>query len=364
VPEGWYQWGRHDPEFHLGSEPNAPNRYGWIVEVDPLDPRSVPRKRTALGRFKHEGAESVVAPDGRLVLYMGDDQRFEYVYKFVTAGRFDPGDRNVNRDLLDDGTLYVARLYDDGTLEWLPLVHGTGPLTAANGFHSQADVLIETRRAADLLGATPMDRPEDVEAQPGTHRVYVMLTNNSARMPDQVDAANPRPENYFGHVVEITEPGGDYTAVRSRWDLLILCGDPSRPEYGARWNPATSANGWFACPDNCAFDPAGRLWIATDGNEVTGAADGLWAVVTDGDLRGAGRAFFRAPVGAEVCGPCFAPDGATLFLAVQHPGEVPGATYETAPTRWPDFESELPPRPAVVVIRRRDGGLVGGGLVG
>lgn len=360
VPGGWFQWGRHRADFDVGRAPTAPNRWGWVVEVDPLEPGSAPKKRTALGRFKHEGAESVVATDGRVVFYMGDDERFEYVYKFVTEGRFNPHDRTANLDLLDRGTLYVARFADDGTLAWLPLVHGRGPLTEVNGFASQADVVIEARRAADLLGATPMDRPEDVEAQPGTGRVYVMLTNNTRRTADQVDAANPRANNAFGHIIEITAADGDHAAESATWEILLRCGDPARPEFGALWNPAVSENGWFAAPDNCAFDPAGRLWVATDGNEVSGAADGLWGVETDGPLRGAGFAFFRAPVGAEVCGPCFAPDGATLFVAVQHPGDGERATFASPTTRWPDFDPAMPPRPSVLAIRREDHGPIGG----
>lgn len=360
VPAGWFQWGRHRADFDVGREPNAPNRWGWVVEVDVMDPASTPKKCTALGRFKHEGAESVIAPDGRVVVYMGDDERFEYVYKFVTDGRYDPKDRAANLDLLDHGTLYVARFADDGTLAWLPLVHGQGPLTAANGFASQADVMIEARRAADLLDATPMDRPEDVEAQPGTGRAYVMLTNNSERKASEVNAANPRPNNTFGHIVEISAANGDHAATTARWEILVRCGDPALPAFGALWNPATSADGWFGSPDNCAFDPAGRLWVATDGNETTGAADGLWGVETDGPLRGTGYAFFRAPVGAEVCGPRFTPDGATLFVAVQHPGDGVRATFESPTTRWPDFDATMPPRPSVLAIRRDDGGPIGG----
>ncbi|MEL6258979.1 MAG: PhoX family phosphatase, partial [Pseudomonadota bacterium] len=358
VPGGWYQWGRFVDRYDVSKVPNEPNRFGWVVEVDPMDPTSQPKKRTALGRFKHEGSENVIAPDGRLVIYMGDDQRFDYVYKFVSAKPVDLENPEANRDLLDDGILYVARFDDDGAVEWLPLIHGEGPLTAENGFASQADVLIETRLAADALGATPMDRPEDVEPDPRTGKVWVMLTNNHRRTDDQVDAANPRANNRFGHVIEIVEPNGDFAATRSRWEILVRCGDPAVPEFGAVWNPLTTDNGWFGSPDNCALDPSGRLWISTDGNEGTGAADGLWAMETEGARRGLGKAFFRAPIGAEVCGPKFTPDGRTLFLAVQHPGDGDGATYENPTTRWPDFDPNTPPRSAIVAIRRTNGGVI------
>lgn len=360
VPSGWYQWGRFFDRYDVGKQPNEPNRFGWIVEVDPLDPASTPKKRTALGRFKHEGAESVVAPDGRVVVYSGDDQRFDYVYKFVTHGRFVPGDRAANMDLLDEGILYVARFDADGSVDWLPLVHGTGPLTQENGFASQADVVIEARRAGDLLGATPMDRPEDVEPDAKTGRVYVMLTNNERRTEAQIDPANPRAANLFGHIIEIIEPEGDFTATRSRWEILVKCGDPSVPELGAAWNPQTTENGWFAAPDNCAIDPAGRLWVSTDGNERTGAADGIWALETSDAGRGTGRHFFRCPAGAEMCGPRFNREGDAFFLAVQHPGDTDGASFEAPGTRWPDFRADMPPRPSVVVVTKIGGGPVGG----
>lgn len=360
VPGGWYQWGRHVDRFDVSKEPNEPNRFGWVVEVNIADPASKPRKRTALGRFKHEGAETVLAPDGRVVAYMGDDQVFDYVYKFVSARPYVPGVTGFEDNLLDEGTLYVARFDGDGTLAWLPLVHGQGPLTAENGFHSQADVLIETRRAGDLLGATPMDRPEDVEANPGTGRAYVMLTNNKGRKADDVNAANPRGPNRFGHIIEIIEPGGDFASEASRWEILVKCGDPAVAEIGAVWNPLTTENGWFASPDNCAIDASGRLWVSTDGNDDTGAADGLWALETDGPRRGTGRHFFRTPVGAELCGPRFTADGETLFVAVQHPGDGDGASYEAPTTRWPDFGEASPPRPSVMVITREGGGPIGG----
>lgn len=360
VQPSWCQWGRFFDRYDVSKEPNEPNRYGWIVEVDPFDPLSMPKKRSALGRFKHEGAESVVAPDGRVVVYSGDDQRFDYVYKFVTRDVFDPENRAANMDLLDEGTLYVARFDADGVVHWLPLVHGKGPLTNENGFTSQADVVIEARRAGDLLGATPMDRPEDVEPNPHTGRVYVMLTNNHERREDQIDAANPRGENRFGHIIEIIEPEGDFASETSRWEILVRCGDPAVAEYGAVWNPLTTVNGWFGSPDNCAIDPQGRLWVSTDGNESTGAADGIWALETEGALRGTGRHLFRVPAGAEMCGPRFNTTGDTLFVAVQHPGDTDGASFEAPGTRWPDFDSAMPPRPSVVAITRKGGGPVGG----
>ncbi|RUY49824.1 PhoX family phosphatase, partial [Mesorhizobium sp. M7A.F.Ca.CA.001.13.2.1] len=282
IPEGAYEWAAHYERFDLAKEPNEANRFGWIVEVDVNDPTSTPRKRTAMGRFKHEGAEAIVARDGRVVFYLGDDERFDYVYKFVTKAAFDPNDHAANRDLLDDGTLHVARFAEDGTVEWLPIVFGQGPLTAENGFTGQADVLIETRRAADLLGATKMDRPEDIQPNAVNGKVYVMLTNNSKRKADQVDAANPRAENAFGHIIEIAEDGGDFTAAKGKWEVLLKCGDPAVADVGATFSTATTANGWFGMPDNCAVDSAGRLWVATDGQgpKATGRTDGLWAVDT------------------------------------------------------------------------------------
>ncbi|TGR16813.1 MULTISPECIES: PhoX family phosphatase [unclassified Mesorhizobium] len=369
IPEGAYEWGAHYDRFNLAKEPNEPNRFGWIVEVDVHDPDSVPRKRTAMGRFKHEGAESIVAKDGRVVFYLGDDERFDYVYKFVTKGMFNAGDRAANKDLLDDGTLHVARFAEDGSVEWMPIVFGQGPLTAENGFAGQADVLIETRRAADLLGATKMDRPEDIQPNAGNGKVYVMLTNNSKRKADQVDAANPRDGNAFGHIIEIVEDGGDFAATKGKWEVLLKCGDPSVADVGATFSTATTANGWFGMPDNCAIDSAGRLWVATDGQgpKATGRTDGLWAVDTEGSARATSKLFFRVPIGAEMCGPLFTPDDQTAFVAVQHPGDGGEdwdafgrpSYYEDLSTRWPDFKPDMPVRPAVVAITKQGGGKIG-----
>ena len=368
VPGRWYAWGKFHDRFNIDLEPNEPNRFGWIVEVDPRDPTSTPVKHTALGRFRHEGAETAVSPDGHLVIYSGDDNRFDYLYKYVSTGVITQ-DQAANSKLLSDGTLYVARFDADGVISWLPLVHGNGPLTAVNGFDSQADVLIDTRIAADFLGATPMDRPEDVQPR-GDGTSYVMLTNNSKRKADQVDAANPRAKSNFGHIIEIKEDGDDHAATAGTWSILVKCGDPAVAEIGAQWNPETSENGWFGSPDNCAFDADGRLWISTDQGSKwgkTGKSDGLYGLETEGDLRGQSRLFFRCPVGGELCGPYFTPDSETLFLAVQHPGtdgtkDLKGferaSTFEDPATRWPDFDAAMPPRPSVVVVTKKDGGKI------
>jgi hypothetical protein len=274
--------------------------------------------------------------------------------------------------LLSEGTLSVARFDADGSVRWLPLRFGEQWLTSDFDFYSQADVVIDSRIAADLLGATRMDRPEDVQPNSVNGRVYVLLTNNTRRKPDQVDKANPRAENAFGHIIEMTPRDGDHAADSFAWDILVQCGDPSIADVGARWNPATSKDGWFASPDNAAVDNQGRLWVATDQGENwarTGRSDGLYALETEGELKGTAKLFFRCPVGAELCGPCFTPDGETLFLSVQHPGAdgteaLIGfgrpSTFKDPATHWPDTDpdSKMPPRPSVLVITKDGGGKI------
>jgi hypothetical protein len=356
-------WGKHLARFDIEREPNEPNRHGWVVEIDPYEPASTPKKRTALGRFKHENASSALTADGRLAVYSGDDERFEYVYKFISKNKVNMADRKANADLLDEGTLYVARFDKDGTVAWLPLVFGQGPLTTENGFTSQADVLLETRRAADLLKPTPMDRPEDVEANPVTNKVYIALTKNDKRTPDQVDPANQRFYNVYGHVIEMVPPsvGGkpDHGAEVFEWDMFLRAGDHSKKNVGAKYGDGTSAAGWFANPDNFSFDSKGRMWILTDGFPDFGVADGLWCCDTEGAARAQTRHFFAVPRGAEVNGGAFTPDDKAIFIAVQHPAEEDGSTFDKPSTRWPDFEDSMPPRPAMVVVTKDDGDIIG-----
>lgn len=343
------QWENFHPRFDIAQEPHEPFRFGWVVEIDPYDPTSTPKKRTALGRVKHEGATSAIAPGGQVAIYSGDDERFDYAYKFVTTGSFNPDDRNANLDLLDEGTLYVARFDDDGSGEWLPLVHGEGPLTAAFGFASQGEVLAKTRLAADVLGATKMDRPEDFETNPTTGKVYLVCTNNSRRTMEQAHRANPRPNNYAGHIIEITESNSDHAGTTFSWEIFILAGDP---QHSGTWYGGNDEVSPLAAPDNLTFDTAGHIWISTDGmsNNLPGN-DGLFVAPTEGEERGLTRQFFSTVPGAECSGPIFNPDNTALFVSVQHPGE--GGTLEEPLSLWPD--GKVTPRPSVVLITHEDG---------
>ncbi len=353
-----YGWEHGDPRFDISKEPNEPNHFGWVVEIDPYDPDWTPKKRTALGRFRHEAATTYVSPKGRVVMYSGCDSRFEYVYKFVSARSFNKKDRLANRDLMDEGVLYAARYNADGTGVWLPLVQGQGPLTAENGFRSQGDVVIKARMAADLLGATKMDRPEDIEVNPVNKKVYVVCTNNVDRAKDgkpSTDTSNPRKENKHGHIIEMVEEGNDHASTSFKWELFLVCGDPNDPStYFAGFDKSQVAP--ISCPDNIAFDLEGNLWIATDGQPKTLAIhDGVYAVAVEGPERGKVKQFMSSVKGAEVCGPEFTPDNKTLFLAIQHPGE--GSTFEKPSTSWPNHSGVA--RPAVVAITHVKGRRIG-----
>jgi secreted PhoX family phosphatase len=346
------RWEAFHDRFDCAKEPNEPNRFGWIVEIDPYDPNFVPKKRTALGRTKHEAGTCAIAPGGQVAVYSGDDERFDYLYKFVTANRYSATDRAANLNLLDEGTLHVARFDANGTGVWMPLVFGQGPLTAANGWRNQADVLIRCRQAGDALGATRMDRPEDVEVNPVTGKVYMALTNNTNRTAAQVDRANPRASNRNGHVIEIVESGNDHAATTFRWEIFMLCGLPtSEDTYFAGFDKSQVSA--ISCPDNVVFDSRGNLWIGTDGMEGTlRFNDTVYSCPTEGPNRGRLRAFLSVPSGAEVCGPEMTPDSTTLFVAIQHPGE--GGTFGgTVVSNWP-FGSQ-PPRPGVIAVTKKRG---------
>ena len=374
-------WEEVDPRFDArtpGYE-NEVNRFGWIVEIDPADPTSTPRKHTSLGRLKHEGANVIVAANGKVVAYMGDDERFDYLYKFASRDAFVEGDRTHNMTLLEHGDLYVARFSGDspaaeidgsgavpsdggfgGTGEWLPLVvDGT---SAIEGM-SVEEVLVYTRIAADRAGATKMDRPEDVQPHPATGRVYVACTNNSNRGTSgkaPADEVNPRAQNRDGHIVEITESAGDQTAKTFTWTLLLVAGDPATNATAYFSGFPTDQVSPISCPDNLAFDSAGNLWISTDGAPSTiGYNDGLFRVTLDGPERGKVEQFLSVPREAETCGPVLHDEEGHVFVAVQHPGE--DGSFETPSSRFPDAMKPAPlmnagggstsvPRPSIVQV--------------
>jgi len=353
-----YRWHEADPRFDIAVNPNEANRFGWVVEIDPMDPASTPVKRTALGRIKHEGA-LVSDADGRAVVYCGDDQDGEYLYKFVGTTPWQEA-IDAGNSPLDEGVLYVARFEDDGTGEWLPLIFGEGPLTQNGGFADQADVLIRTREAADKVGATSLDRPEWVAENPLTGDLFVTLTNGT----QGANPVNPREKNPYGHILRWTESGGDKTATTFDWDIFVLAGDP---EY----DPEVNINGdIFGSPDGLWVDPAGVMWIQTD---ISNSAQGLEErgydnignnMMLAADLAtGEIKRFLVGPRGCEVTGVHTTPNSTTMFVNIQHPGEstpVWGEATPEAPTAvssWPDGSGR--PRSATVVIRKDDGGIIG-----
>ncbi|WP_116042737.1 PhoX family protein [Amycolatopsis palatopharyngis] len=349
--ESPYPWYTTEDRFDMRVEPNEYNRFGWVVEVDPFDPASTPKKRTALGRMEHENAVVVRGRRGEAVVYMGDDTQFDYFYKFVGAEPINKALRR-GRSPLDTGTLYVARFEEDGSGRWLPLVHGGPGLTEADGFADQAEVLIHTRLAADALGATPMDRPEWCTVQPRTGAVFFTCTNNTART-ESVNAANPRLENRFGHIMKIDECGNP-SAETFDWDVFLLAGDEAS---GATVPPDQA----FGSPDGLWFDKDGRLWIQTDGAQpkVDGAEQNNQMLVSD-TRRGDIRRFLVGPPRCEITGITATPDGRSLFVNIQHPGDSGTPDNPRASSNWPDYSATGRPRSATIVITREDGGVVGG----
>ena len=365
----FFNWPAFDERFDASRHPNEYNRFGWVVEIDPMDAASTPIKRTALGRAAHEGAWIGVTKDQRAVVYSGEDSRFEYIYKFVSRDAIAPASKGLtqaqaNRELLDHGTLYVARFDADGSGRWLPLVHGQGPLTAANGFADQGEVLIKTRQASDLLGATKMDRPEWIAIDQNAREVYCTLTNNSERGAagkPGVDAANPRANNVMGQIIRWKEDA-DFSGTTMHWDHLMLAGDPANARPEARGN----INGdIFACPDGLYVDARGVLWIETD-MHASQMYNGELARIGNNQMLACDRAtgevrrFLTGPTNCEITGATQTPDGTTMFINIQHPGENASDRSDPAdPMKFSKWPSGVRPRSATVAIRRIDGGVIG-----
>ncbi len=409
-----YRWHTTDPRWDVTTNPNEPHLFGWVVEIDPYDPKARPVKRTALGRFKHESAQYVVDANLNVGFYMGDDERNEYIYKFVCAGKFTPGNKGANRNLLDTGTLYVARFNADLSGQWLALQPGSVGVdgvalrdnpnfTGANDAEVLAKILVKTRMAADAMGATMMDRPEWTGARPrilgfDEVEVYCTLTNNNRRgtttaasnLPDgstaagsarpPVDAANPREDNVYGHIIRWRESGKSVLATGFTWDLFVQAGDNAtakvaKPTNNYKGNIVDTPNGSadYGAPDGLWFDDFGRLWVQTD---QVGDGSGDWLNIGSNTMvcadpnSGETRRFLTSPNKCEVTGVTMTPDGKTMWVGIQHPGEDSLAANPTQFSNWPqgqwavasDGVTALPPgrpRSSLVVITKDDGGVIG-----
>lgn len=355
-----YSWHLAEERFDLAVNPNELNHFGWVVEIDPFDPTSTPVKRTALGRIKHEGAVCTESK-GRVVVYTGDDQNGDYLYKFVGSSPWRQV-RASGLSPLDHGTLYVAKFNADGGGEWLPLLHGVGPLTISNGWADQADVLIRTRMAADAVGATRLHRPEWVAVDPHTKEVYVTLTNGTGN-PAPVNS--DRDPNPYGHIIRFDDSNTSDTAFS--WDVFLLAGDPAHDPSVPADQPI------FGSPDGIWVDPDGIVWIETDiSNSSQNLASrgydniGNNAMLAANPSTGEVKRFLTGPRGCEITGVIMTPDQRTLFINVQHPGESTtfwndqfGAPSPADPTTVSSWPSGGRPRPATVVIRKLDGGRIG-----
>ncbi|GAA4227342.1 hypothetical protein GGQ68_004303 [Sagittula marina] len=346
--EGRYAYEKFDDRYDLSKEPNEPHRHGFVTEINPADASSTPIKRTALGRFKHENAEMVQASDGRIVVYLGDDERGEYLYRYVSNGTWEEG--QDGGELLNDGTLYVAKFHDDQTGEWLALTPETTGMNAA-------EILAFTRMAASAAGGTTMDRPEWVAANPTKPEAYVALTNNKNRgvKPNaggddtSVNAVNPRETNNFGQIARWTPADGNHAADDFTWDLYVMAGNPTVYDNVYAGSDNVTKGNMFNSPDGMAFSSDGMLWIQTDGddsNEGEFEGQGNNQMLVGNPETGEIARFMTVPNGAEVTGLCWSLDGKTAFVGVQHPG---GA--------WPDGDGK--PRSSVVAVWREDGSVIG-----
>lgn len=348
-----YNWAVIEDRYDVSKHPNEPNRAGYVVEIDPTDPTSTPKKRTALGRFKHENAEAVVNNDGRIVVYMGDDERGEFVYRYVSNGVYAPG--ASTDELLNDGILYVAKFSDNGTGAWVALTPETTGM-------DQAEIHIHTRQAGSKVGATTMDRPEWISANPKAPEIYCCLTNNKNRgvKPNaggddtSVNGPNPREKNNYGQIVRWRPDGGDHTAPGFTWDLYVLAGNPAVHSDAYAGSANINEENMFNSPDGLAFDSNGLVWIQTDGNyknEGDFAGQGNNQMLAGDPVTGEIRRFMVGPNECEITGLTWSPDRRTMFVGIQHPGE-------RGNSHWPAGGTSVP-RSAIIAVTREDGGLVG-----
>lgn len=351
-----YGW-ELDCRFDISKNPNEPNRFGWVVEIDPYNPNSTPMKRTALGRFKHENVEIVLSKEGYVVAYMGDDEADEFLYKFVSKEKFDSKNPKKNKNLLEEGTLYVARIQGEnlsGEGEWIALNYGQNGLDSTNGFYSQADILINTRLAGSIVGATPMDRPEWIAADPKGEFVYATLTNNKKRK--MADAANPREKNIYGQIIRWNPKGKNHLNTKFKWDIFLLAGNPMQyPNDLRKGTSNITSENMFNSPDGLKFDKFGRLWIQSDGdysNKGDYAGMGNNQMLCANPATGEIKRFLTAPIASEVTGIAFSQDYKTMFVGIQHPGE------KLAPSHYPDG-GDSTPRSTIVQITKKDGGIIG-----
>lgn len=349
-----YSWAKTDERFDVSKNPNEPNRAGYVVEIDPRDPNSTPRKLTALGRFKHENAEAVVNNDGRVVVYMGDDERGEFMYRFVSDGVYAPGADTSG--LLEKGTLSVAKFNEDGSGQWLDLT------PESTGMASAAEICIHSRQAGSAVGATTMDRPEWIAANPNAAEIYCALTNNKNRgvKPNAggdetpVGGPNPREANKYGQIVRWWPDNGDHATSGFRWDLYVLAGNPTVHKDANAGSKNVNADNMFNSPDGLKFDSNGIVWIQTDGNYSNKddfAGQGNNQMLAGDPVTGDIRRFLVGPNECEITGLTWSPDRRTMFVGIQHPGEKGNS-------HWPEGGDSVP-RSAVIAVTRDDGGLVG-----
>ena len=346
--EGRYAYEKFDARFDIAKTPNEPNRFGYVVEIDPSDSTSIPVKRTGLGRFKHENAEVVIARDGRVVVYLGDDERGEFLYKYVSTDVYVPG--GDTSTLLDNGQLYVARFADDMTGEWLALTPEATGMTLP-------EIHIHTRQAGSKVGATTMDRPEWVAVNPVAIEGYCCLTNNSNRgvKPNAggdatpMGGPNPREANEYGQIVRWYPTNANHADSAFTWDLYVMAGNPDVHKDAYAGSSNINSGNMFNSPDGMSFDSTGMLWIQTDGedsNEGDFLGQGNNQMLIGDPVTGQIERFLTGPKGSEVTGLCWSSDKRTAFVGIQHPGGS-----------FPDGTGL--PRSSIVAIRRDDNALIG-----